>query len=200
MVNKTAFFLVLALLGGLGVFVLSMSGMMMGGKHGEHKMLKMMWGGGEDERTIQGNFTPIDAQRDVEERGAKIAHGENAESSNGHQVAKEDGYKLFSTYCGACHDIMRPKRAPGIMGVAGLWRRHHPNKDDFIRAISDWVRNPSPSKMKLCGCVVRRFGYMPPVAVPEEKMRVIAEWLWELGEGKENIGRCGGEMKMMGGC
>lgn len=115
---------------------------------------------------------------------------------------EKEGEKFFFTFCFSCHDISRPKNAPPILAVSAKYRIFFNDKESFVNAIKD-LRDPNPAKMKMCGCVVRRFGNMPPLNLPDDILDKIANFMWEIPSDMKDMkgmGMCGPKMRDMGSC
>ena len=92
------------------------------------------------------------------------------------------GYQLLKTYCYVCHNPNATSHdqmlAPPMMMVKKHYKPAFPDKQEFINAIVDWVHHPSEEKVLMPGAV-RKFKIMPPLAYPEEDLRLIAEYIFD---------------------
>jgi hypothetical protein len=118
-----------------------------------------------------------------------------ADSSTGIQ---EDGYTLLKQRCFICHQE-KPAygnhadlKAPPMPGVKMHYLKKYPRKEDFIRAITEWVKNPSADKSIMKGAI-DEFGPMPPFPYPDDELHKIAGAIYDLpvpkGHGKGKCGR-----------
>ena len=89
------------------------------------------------------------------------------------------GALYYKTYCSSCHAFRGVKNAPPMAMVVMVYKRNYPEKKVFVDRLVNWVRNPKEEDSLLCGCVVRRFGLMPPLKLPRKTLEEIASFLWE---------------------
>jgi hypothetical protein len=111
-----------------------------------------------------------------------------------------DGYTLLKQRCFICHREQpaygkhEGLTAPPMPGVKMHYLRKYKNKEDFIRAVTEWVKNPSEDKSIMKGAV-KRFGLMPAFPYPDDELRKIAEALYNLPlPEKHGMMKCGGGM------
>jgi len=107
---------------------------------------------------------------------------------------QDDGYTLMKQFCFTCH-IEKPdpsKRdnmlAPPMRNVQQHYKSTFPQKDEFIKAVISWVNKPDENKVLMPGAV-RRFNLMPPLPIGDDKIKSIAEVLYEKDFGKMNHGK-----------
>ena len=90
----------------------------------------------------------------------------------------DDGVRLFEDNCAACHmgEARGPDRlAPPIFAVKNHYA--HLSRQQFVEAVSAWVRSPDEKKSFMPGAV-RRFGLMEPLDIDEPSARKIAEFIY----------------------
>ena len=127
---------------------------------------------------------------------------------------EQDGYTLMKQFCFSCHmETPDPSKrdkmiAPPMANVKGHYISTYPDKKEFVQAVVDWVNKPDENKVLMPGAV-RRFNLMPPLPIGDDKLKAIAEALYEKdfgtrmggghGRGKgKGHGKAGGH-NMMGG-
>ena len=90
------------------------------------------------------------------------------------------GKDRFKAVCMACHKLDRGPQmlAPPVFAVQNHYLRVHPGKAEFVQAVVDWVRSPETNKSLMPGAV-RRFKLMPPMPLPEDELKAIAEFLYD---------------------
>lgn len=96
-------------------------------------------------------------------------------------VDSHPGRVLIEQNCYSCHtpEMTGQKRlAPPIQMVKMHYIRDYETKEMFVDAISEWVNQPAKEKSIMPGAL-NRFGLMAPVAISDEDVRLIAEYLYE---------------------
>lgn len=96
-------------------------------------------------------------------------------------VTFQQGKILIEQNCYSCHtpEITGQQRlAPPIQMVKMHYMRDYEIKEAFVDAIADWVREPNKDKSIMPGAL-NRFGLMAPIAISEENVRLIADYLYE---------------------
>jgi len=96
-----------------------------------------------------------------------------------------DGYTLLKQRCYICHlerpvhgDTTVQMQAPPMMGVKRHYLEKYPDKEDFVRAITQWVKHPDSTKALMPGAV-REFGLMPAFPYSDADLRKIAEAIYD---------------------
>lgn len=106
----------------------------------------------------------------------------NSQNNSKATLTDSEGYRLLKTYCYVCHNPNVTSHdqmlAPPIMMVKKHYKPAYPNKQDFIDAIVSWVHHPSKEKALMPGAV-RKFKIMPPLAYPENDLKIIAEYIFD---------------------
>ncbi len=101
-------------------------------------------------------------------------------TANGQTEPK--GYQLLKTYCYVCHNPNATSHdqmlAPPMMMVKKHYKPAYPDKQDFINAIISWVHHPTEEKALMPGAV-RKFKIMPPLAYPEDDLKLIAAYIFD---------------------
>lgn len=94
----------------------------------------------------------------------------------------EEGEKLYQAQCAACHGAtggmdMSKRLAPPIAGVRMHYISAHPEKDDFVAAVSGWLASQDESKSLMPGAI-RQFKLMPPLEIALEDAEKIAAYIY----------------------
>lgn len=87
--------------------------------------------------------------------------------------------KASVAVCLSCHNAtLEPPKAPPFFGVKNRYIRDYQDKEGFIKAITDWVKNPSEEKA-LMKRPVKILGVMPAMPLPDDMLNQIASYLYE---------------------
>jgi len=104
-------------------------------------------------------------------------------------ITVSKGYKLMEQKCFICH-FPKPdpsKRdqmiAPPMLRVQEHYKPLYPKKDDFVKAITTWVSNPTEDKVEMPG-TVRKWGLMPKLGYSNEDVQLIANVIYDMDFGK----------------
>lgn len=93
--------------------------------------------------------------------------------------AAEDGLVNYRALCSACHKLVPPPTiAPPLFGVKNNLLRTHPQREDFVNYIVNFVQRPDASK-SVMPHAVQKFKLMPALPYPEEKVRAVAEFIFD---------------------
>jgi hypothetical protein len=91
----------------------------------------------------------------------------------------EDGRATYTALCSACHKLMPPPTiAPPMFGIKRNVMRVHSQRDDFVNFIVSYVHKPDAEK-SLMPDAVAKFKLMPTLPYPEEKVKAVAEFLFD---------------------
>jgi len=93
-----------------------------------------------------------------------------------------DGAKLFEIHCNACHGMtggmnMQQRIAPPIAGVRMHYMAVHKDQESFVNAVTSWLEKQDESKSLMPGAI-RHFKLMPPISVPADDAKKIAEYIY----------------------
>lgn len=94
------------------------------------------------------------------------------------------GYKLMVTKCYICHfetpdpAKMNQMIAPPMLRVKEHYLPNYQNKEDFIKAITAIVTNPSEVKTLMPGAI-QKFKLMPKLIYNPEDLKLIAETIYD---------------------
>ncbi len=92
-------------------------------------------------------------------------------------AASSEGQKLFQENCLACHNAeLDPPMAPPMFGVQKRYKMASSDRAEFIRKITEFVRQPSEEKA-LLKMAIKHVGLMPAVDVAEDDMKQIAAYI-----------------------
>jgi len=104
------------------------------------------------------------------------------------------GEQLLTANCISCHATQHASDestmlAPPIMGVIRHVKEKHPNKEDAVAFMVDYIQNPSADKAACEPKSIERFGVMPSLkgAVSPEDLEKIANYAYDTypnGNGK----------------
>lgn len=105
----------------------------------------------------------------------------SVETSSDEQAKIHPGKKIIETECYLCHN---PKAsevsliAPPMAAIKKFYIDSTTTKDQFIRAMVDWINDPKEEKSKMPDALAR-FGIMPYQPYPEETIGLIAEYMYD---------------------
>jgi len=105
----------------------------------------------------------------------------NAEVITSETEEGHPGKKLMETYCYACHSATASEEdrlAPPMIAIKKHYLTSDTSKDVFIKAMQEWIKNPTEENAKMYGAV-RRFGVMPNTPYPEETIEQIADYMYD---------------------
>nr|CAA6822287.1 MAG: Unknown protein [uncultured Thiotrichaceae bacterium] len=90
------------------------------------------------------------------------------------------GAKVYQSACMVCHVAEgRPTIAPPIFAVKGHVIAVHPERDDFIKRVVSWVKEPNADDALMPGAV-RKFKVMPAMPhLSDEDLVAVAEYLYD---------------------
>lgn len=95
---------------------------------------------------------------------------------------EQEGLKLFVSNCGACHQLKPVSHdamiAPLLFAVRDHYIKLHATEEAFVEAVAAWVKKPDPANALMPGAI-RRFQLMPALAIDDEVVREIAEFIYE---------------------
>lgn len=92
---------------------------------------------------------------------------------------KHLGEKVYKTYCMACHVTEgRPSIAPPIFAVKNHVLAEFPEREDFIKRVTEWVKAPNQNEALMPGAI-RKFGLMPALAMKDADLQAVAAYLYD---------------------
>ena len=84
--------------------------------------------------------------------------------------------------CYACHNPNTESHgdilAPPFKAVKMHYNREYDTKEDFVKAIVNWVQNPEEDKALMFGAV-KRFKVMPKLPLPTKNLEKIANYIYD---------------------
>ena len=93
-----------------------------------------------------------------------------------------DGKKLMETHCYLCHSPNAKESegrvAPPMIAIKSRYLLDYKTKEEFVKAISHFVENPSEENAKMYGAI-KNFGVMPKQVFPENVVAQIADFMYE---------------------
>ena len=93
-----------------------------------------------------------------------------------------DGKKLMETHCYLCHSPSAKENegriAPPMIAIKARYLMDYDSKEDFVKAISNFVENPTEENTKMHGAV-KKFGVMPKQVFPENTVAQIADFMFD---------------------
>lgn len=93
-----------------------------------------------------------------------------------------DGKKLMETHCYLCHSPSAKENegriAPPMIAIKARYLMDYDTKEDFVKAISNFVENPTEDNTKMHGAV-KKFGVMPKQVFPENTVALIADFMFD---------------------
>ena len=93
-------------------------------------------------------------------------------------AAALQGEKSFAI-CQGCHDAsLNPPKAPPMFGVQKFYKRQYESKDEFVRAIVEFVEKPSNDNA-LLKMPVKKLGLMPALPLGSDTLTPIASYIYE---------------------
>ena len=90
------------------------------------------------------------------------------------------GKDIYQTYCIACHvSEGMPTIAPPIFAVKNHVTAKYPEREDFVKRVTEWVKAPNADDPLMPGAV-RKFGLMPAMPyLSDEQAQAVAEFLFD---------------------
>ncbi len=89
-----------------------------------------------------------------------------------------EGALLFNGNCATCHHLKRASSAPTIHEIRARYIQAFPEKQNFIKYLSNWVIKPS-KRTSLMHDKIIKYGLMPELAFDKESLKIIAEYIYE---------------------
>lgn len=103
-------------------------------------------------------------------------------ASKEHLKAKKHiGKKLMETNCYLCHSPTAShddRIAPPMIAIKKHYISDNTTKEEFIKNMQAWIKNPNKEDAKMFGAV-KRFGVMPKTHYPEETIEQIADYIFD---------------------
>lgn len=103
-----------------------------------------------------------------------------SETSTPETTKVSHGKEVYEKYCIACHvSEGKPTIAPPIFAVKNHVMDKYPERADFVKRVSEWVKAPNADDVIMRGAV-GKFGVMPAMPyVSDEDAQAVAEFLFD---------------------
>ncbi|WCO02865.1 c-type heme family protein [Psychroserpens ponticola] len=91
------------------------------------------------------------------------------------------GKKLMETNCYVCHSptaSQDDRVGPPMIAIKKHYIDSNTSKDEFIKSMQAWIKNPKEDDAKMFGAV-KRFGLMPKQSFPDETIQQIADYMFD---------------------
>ena len=88
------------------------------------------------------------------------------------------GSLYFHGNCVTCHDKSKDISAPSILKIQEHYKRAFPQRDDFIRYLSKWVKKPSQEGSIMLQSV-KQYDLMPELAFEIDVLQEIAGYIYD---------------------
>lgn len=90
------------------------------------------------------------------------------------------GLDILKRSCYVCHNPEAPSHdallAPPMEAVKFRYKRQYEDREQFILAMSNFVKSPTQDKALMYGAV-SKFGVMPALALPDSTLRILSEYI-----------------------
>ena len=97
-------------------------------------------------------------------------------------VDQSESYKLFKSKCYACHSVTSKSHdeiiAPPMAAVKRRYLMSYSNREEFIDAIVNWVKDPKEENALMYGAV-QKFKVMPKQQFYEEDLELIGAYIFD---------------------
>ena len=91
-------------------------------------------------------------------------------------------HKMIKMNCYTCHNPNSESHdailAPPFIAVKRRYKMEFDNKEEFVRAMSEFTYVPSIDTYLMKGAV-NKFGLMPRTALSKKQLEFVAEYIWE---------------------
>ncbi len=107
-------------------------------------------------------------------------HPSDNKYSQGVSTEMINGEQLYKRYCSRCHSLgPPPKFGPPVKGIAIHYREAFADKKEAVEHMVAFMQKPDAAMSKCRPEAIERFGLMPAMNLPEEKLRAVSDWFWE---------------------
>ncbi len=100
----------------------------------------------------------------------------------GSSAVLADGKQVLEGQCMACHVVDgqggEKKAAPPMYAVWHHYLQAHPEKKDFVAAVTSWLNQPHKDQSVMKGAV-KKFGVMEKLDITEAQSLSVAEHLYD---------------------
>lgn len=123
---------------------------------------------------------PIFRQSDLFSSGNRGIFLRSAIAAEGTAKEMMSGQELYEANCAVCHSMRPPaKTAPPIVGLAARFRKVYGNKEDAVKTMVSFMKEPDAGNTTLGPRAIQRFGLMPAMSMPDEELEIVSGWLWD---------------------
>ncbi|EAR01843.1 DUF3365 domain-containing protein [Maribacter sp. HTCC2170] len=112
---------------------------------------------------------------------SEYSTSDKADSQEIVTTEEHPGKKIMETECYICHDATTPEEsriAPPMIAIKTRYTIANTSKEEFVEQMWDFVSDPTEEKAVMYGAL-SKFGVMPYQAFPEEKIKLIAEYMYD---------------------
>lgn len=102
-----------------------------------------------------------------------------AKETNNQQIYS--GKKIMENKCYVCHNPTtsgKDRIAPPMIAIKKHYILENTSKEEFIKSMQNWIKNPIEKNAKMKGAV-RRFGLMPKQHFTEEDIKQISSYIFD---------------------
>ena len=92
--------------------------------------------------------------------------------------SNEMGGLLFDGNCVTCHYKLENRSAPAMIEVRRRYKKAFPIKKDFVKYLSEWVKNPSAQK-SIMQDAIAKYELMPQLGYEKEVLQEIAAYIYD---------------------
>lgn len=97
-------------------------------------------------------------------------------------LSEEEGARLLQQNCYTCHNPASASHddmlAPPLAGIKNKYQQLYPDRNVFVQRVATFTKTPTKENAVMRG-PVRRFGLMPPVALPLEEVQQLAAFIYD---------------------
>lgn len=119
----------------------------------------------------------------------------NEETNASKKEENRKALRIISTACFTCHSPEREmdhkgRTGPPIFKIRQHYIRDGITRDEYVAEVSSFLKEPTEAKAKMKGAI-RNFGLMPRMPLPDEDIRMIAEYMYDNDLTAEQWGKAG---------
>jgi hypothetical protein len=97
-------------------------------------------------------------------------------------LSEEEGARLLKQNCYSCHNPESASHddmlAPPLAGIKYKYQQLYPDRNVFVQRLASFTTMPTEENAVMRG-PVRRFGLMPPVALPLAEVQQLAAFIYD---------------------
>lgn len=111
-----------------------------------------------------------------------LSEAEKQTIADVHSLSTAAGEALLSKNCYSCHNPESASHddmlAPPLAGIKNRYQMSYPERTAFIHQMASYIAAPAEEHALMRG-PVRRFGVMPPVALPKDSILAVAAYIYD---------------------